>query len=153
MVTRLATQQSLFRRFAPYGFTFLYRHSDWFRHKKGLANKSQALCLFIYRKPSCYVRCQILSAAFITRRFWSRKPIFAVFVHKLIVVFSLTTSKPIRFNSVMFCGDISSPSEKNLFYNFKGFFAVSDYCVFFQQGWKQFMTSSFFCSARAKSFL
>ncbi len=50
MVTRLATQQSLFRRFAPYGFTLYIGETDRFRYKQAQKRACEqiAIPLLIY---------------------------------------------------------------------------------------------------------
>ncbi len=57
MVTRLATQQSLFRRFAPYGFTLYIGDLDWFRYKKGACEQiASPFAVFIVSAKLCRLR-------------------------------------------------------------------------------------------------
>ena len=60
MVTRLATQQSLFRRFAPYGFTLCIGDLDWFRYKnKGLRANRKPFAVFIVSAKLCRL-CRLI---------------------------------------------------------------------------------------------
>ena len=60
MVTRLATQQSLFRRFAPYGFTLYIGISGGFRYKNtGLRFNRKPFAVFIVSAKLCRL-CRLI---------------------------------------------------------------------------------------------